>query len=142
MLEVSGLECVRGERRLFAGAGFRLAGGEMLSLQGENGCGKTSLLRILCGLSPAAAGEIRWRGELIDRLGEDYRRELCYLGHHNAIKEELTPLENLLAGAHLADEALAEGDALDALEKLGLAGPETARRAGAPVLRAARAVAA
>ena len=124
MLEVSGLECVRGERRLFAGVGFRLSGGELLSLQGRNGSGKTSLLRIVCGLSPAAGGEIFWRGETIGRLGEDYRRELCYLGHHNAIKEELTPLENLLTAAHLADEDLAEGDALDALEKVGLAGRE------------------
>jgi heme exporter protein A len=122
MLEVSGLECVRGERRLFANVEFRLGGGEMLYLQGANGCGKTSLLRILCGLSPAAAGEIRWRGEPIASLGESYRRELCYLGHHNAIKEELTPLENLLASARLADEVLDAGDALDALERVGLAG--------------------
>jgi len=124
MLKVSSLECVRGERRLFAGVGFRLGGGELLSLQGENGCGKTSLLRLLCGLSPAAAGEILWRGEPIGRLGDDYRRELCYLGHHNAIKDELTPLENLLARARLAGEALGEGAALDALEQVGLAGRE------------------
>ena len=122
MLEATGLECVRGERRLFAGVGFRLQAGELLSLQGRNGSGKTSQLRMLCGLSPAAAGEIRWRGETIGRLGENYRRELCYLGHHNAIKDELSPLENLLTSAHLADEALAEGCALDALEKVGLAG--------------------
>jgi len=124
MLEVSNLGCIRGERSLFAGVGFHLDGGEMLSLQGRNGSGKTSLLRILCDLSPPAAGEIRWRGELISKLGEDYRRELCYLGHLNAIKEELTPLENLLASARLADEALDEGAALDALEQVGLAGRE------------------
>jgi len=124
MLEVSNLECIRGERSLFAGVGFRLDAGEMLSLQGCNGSGKTSLLRILCGLAHPAAGDIRWRGELIGSLGEDYRRELCYLGHHNAIKEELTPLENLLAAAHLADEDLDEGAALDALELVGLAGRE------------------
>lgn len=124
MLEVSGLECVRGERRLFAGVGFRLDGGELLSLQGRNGSGKTSLLRMLCGLSPAADGEIRWRGEAIGRLGDDYRRELCYLGHHNAIKDELSPLENLLASAHLAGESLDAGEALDALERVGLAGRE------------------
>ena len=122
MLEVLDLECVRGERRLFAGVGFRLQAGELLSLQGRNGSGKTSLLRMLCGLSPVAAGEIRWRGEPIGKLGESYRSELCYLGHHNAIKDELTPLENLLASARLADEALDPGEALDALEKLGLAG--------------------
>lgn len=121
MLEASNLECIRGERSLFAGVGFRLAAGEMLYLQGANGSGKTSLMRILCGLAHPAAGEVRWRGEPIGKLGEDYRRELCYLGHHNAIKEELTPLENLLAAAHLADEDLDEGAALDALELVGLA---------------------
>jgi heme exporter protein A len=124
MLEASNLECIRGERSLFAGVGFRLAAGEMLYLQGANGSGKTSLMRILCGLAHPAAGEVRWRGEPIGKLGEDYRRELCYLGHHNAIKEELTPLENLLAAAHLADEDLDEGAALDALELVGLAGRE------------------
>ena len=124
MLEVSHLECVRGERSLFAGVGFRLGGGEMLYLQGKNGSGKTSLLRILCALAHPAAGEVRWCGTAIGKLGEDFRRELCYLGHHNAIKEELTPLENLLASAKLADEALDTGKALEALEMLGLAGRE------------------
>jgi len=124
MLEANNLECVRGERRLFAGVGFRLEAGELLYLQGRNGAGKTSLLRMLIGLLPPEAGEIRWQGENIRRLGEDYRAHLCYLGHLNAIKEELTPLENLLAAAQLADEALAEDDALDALEQVGLAGRE------------------
>ena len=122
MLEVSNLECVRGERTLFAGVDFRLNDGEMLYLQGKNGSGKTSLLRILCGLSHPAAGEIRWQGERVGKLGEEFRRQLCYLGHHNAIKEELTPLENLLSSARLADESLNEGLAIDALEMVGLAG--------------------
>jgi heme exporter protein A len=124
MLEAVGLECIRGERRLFASVGFRLQGGEMLYLQGRNGSGKTSLLRMLCGLTPPAAGEIRWRGQSIVSLGEEFRGELCYLGHHNAIKEELTPLENLLASARLAEESLDEDAALDALERVGLAGRE------------------
>ena len=124
MLEVSHLECVRGERSLFAGVGFRLNGGEVLYLHGKNGSGKTSLLRILCGLAHPVAGTVRWRGSLIGKLGENYRRELCYLGHHNAIKDELTPLENLLATARLADAALDPGAALEALEMLGLAGRE------------------
>ena len=124
MLEASNIECVRGERTLFSHVDFRLDGGELLDLQGGNGSGKTSLLRMICGLSAPANGEIRWRGELIGKLGEDYRRELCFLGHHNAIKEELTPLENLLASAKLADEILDAGEALDALEIVGLAGRE------------------
>ena len=124
MLETTDLECQRGDRRLFAGVGFRLGTSELMYLRVRNGTGKTSLLRQLCGLLPPAAGEIRWRDQPIKRLGEEYRRELCFLGHHNAIKEELTPLENLMASAKLADEALDEGRALDALETLGLAGRE------------------
>ncbi len=124
MLEADNLECVRGERRLFAGLGFQLEAGELLYLQGRNGAGKTSLLRMIIGLLPPEAGEIRWKGQSIRCNSEDFRADLCYLGHLNAIKEELTPLENLLASAHLADEALSEDDALDALEQVGLAGRE------------------
>ena len=97
MLEADNLECVRGERRLFAGVGFKLAPGELLYLQGRNGAGKTSLLRMLIGLLPPESGEIRWQGQAIRKSGDEFRADLCYLGHLNAIKEELTPLENLLA---------------------------------------------
>ncbi|MBK7900243.1 MAG: cytochrome c biogenesis heme-transporting ATPase CcmA [Azonexus sp.] len=124
MLEADNLECVRGDRRLFAGVGFRVAAGELLYLQGKNGAGKTSLLRMLIGLLPPEAGTIRWKGEPIRVLGDEFRADLCYLGHQNAIKEELTPLENLLAAARLAEEDLSEDDALDALEQVGLAGRE------------------
>ena len=124
MLSVSDLECQRGDRRLFSGVGFRLGDGELMYLQGRNGTGKTSLLRLLCGLLPPAGGEICWRGQPIKRLGEDYRRELCFLGHHNAIKEELTPLENLSTSAALAATPLDTEQALDALAQLGLAGRE------------------
>ena len=108
MLEADNLECVRGYRRLFAGVGFRVAAGELLYLQGKNGAGKTSLLRMLIGLLPPEAGTIRWKGEPIRVLGDEFRADLCYLGHQNAIKEELTPLENLLSAARLAQEALDE----------------------------------
>ena len=124
MLAAEQLACVRGERRLFANVGFRLDGGELLYLQGRNGAGKTSLLRMLIGLLPPEAGQILWRGQDIHEQIDEYRAELCYLGHHNAIKEELTPLENLLLSARLADETLSEDDALDALEQVGLAGRE------------------
>lgn len=122
MLEADNLECVRGERRLFSGLGFRLEAGELLFLQGRNGAGKTSLLRMLIGLLPPEAGKIRWRGQAIG--SDEFRADLCYLGHLNAIKEELTPLENLLGSARLADESLSEEEALDALAQVGLAGRE------------------
>jgi heme exporter protein A len=124
MLAVSSLECIRGDRRLFAGVGFCLGAGELLYLQGPNGAGKTSLLRMLCGLLPPEAGEIRWRGQMIGRLGEAYRRELCFLGHKDAIKEELTPLENLTISSRLSGLPLDTARALDALARLGLAGRE------------------
>ena len=68
MLEATSLECQRGDRRLFSGVDLRLEAGEVLHVAGENGCGKTSLLRMLCGFSPPVAGEIRWQGEPIGRV--------------------------------------------------------------------------
>jgi ABC-type sugar transport system ATPase subunit len=96
VLEVSGLGCLRGERRLFAGVSFSLRPGGLIWIQGGNGSGKTTLLRTLCGLTHAMAGEVRWGGEPIQALGEDYRRELTYIGHANGLKEELSAQENLL----------------------------------------------
>lgn len=124
MLEADNLECTRGERRLFQGVGFGLEAGELLYLTGKNGVGKTSLLRMICGLLPPNAGTIRWRGEDIRRLAGDYRAELCYLGHANAIKEELTPLENLRSDAALSETCLSETQAFGALAQVGLAGRE------------------
>lgn len=124
MLEAEKLECQRGERRLFTGLGFRVAPGELLYLQGKNGAGKTSLLRMIIGLLPPEQGVLRWSGTDIRTLADEYRAQLCYLGHLNAIKEELTPLENLDLSARLAGTPLTEDEALDALEQVGLAGRE------------------
>lgn len=122
MLTVTDLACSRGERRLFSGVSFTLKAGEWLHVQGENGAGKTSLLRLLVGLSPADAGTIHWRDEPAPAAG--FHRELLYLGHHAAVKDELTPLENLRYAAALDGIALDEGIALAALARLGLRGRE------------------
>ena len=124
MLETTDLECQRGDRRLFAGVGFRLEDGELLYLQGSNGSGKTSLLRMLIGLLPPESGDIRWQGESIGKQRDEYHAALCYLGHHNAIKEELTPLENFHHAARFAGQDMDEDAALDALAQVGLAGRE------------------
>lgn len=123
-LSVANLSCIRGERCLFAGLSFELAPGEWLHVQGENGSGKTTLLRALVGLSPSAEGEIRWGGELIRELGEDYRRDMLYLGHHGAVKEDLSPLENLKLAAALDGRSLDDREALSALHRFGLKGRE------------------
>lgn len=122
MLKVSGLACSRGERQLFADVSFSLAAGEWLHVQGENGAGKTSLLRLLVGLSPADAGEIYWRGVAASEA--DFHRDLLYLGHHAAVKDDLTPLENLCLSAALDGIHLHEEAALAALVRLGLRGRE------------------
>lgn len=122
MLKVSGLACSRGERRLFADVSFSLAAGEWLHVQGENGAGKTSLLRLLVGLSSADEGEITWRGVIVP--SPDFHRELIYLGHHAAVKDDLTPLENLRFSAALDGIRLNEQAALAAIVRLGLRGRE------------------
>ena len=124
MLEASNLECVRGEKSLFRGLSFRLEPGACLLVQGANGSGKTSLLRMLCGLSQPAQGEIRWNGEPIGKLAEDYRGELLYCGHAGAVKDDLTALENARISATLAGAPVDEEAARTALRQLGLKGRE------------------
>lgn len=124
MLNVAELECVRGDRRLFNGMNFSLEAGAMLQVQGPNGSGKTSLLRMLCGLMAPAHGEIRWKGERIRSLGEEYFKYLTYIGHFSAIKDELTAQENLRISAELAGVDVDLEAARDALARMGLAGRE------------------
>ncbi len=95
MLEATNLGCVRGDRRLFKGVNFSLTPGTFLQLQGPNGSGKTSLLRIICGLLAQAEGEIRWQGANISSLGDEYFTAVTYVGHRNGVKDELSGLENL-----------------------------------------------
>jgi heme exporter protein A len=120
MLCAHELACERGERRLFDHLGFELDAGEALLVRGGNGRGKTSLLRILCGLSRPVAGEVRWRGEPIAREHELYCREMAYVGHANGIKEDLTPLENLRLAAALDGRELDAAAAEAALDRVGL----------------------
>lgn len=112
------LACARGDRPLFRDLSFALKPGELLHVRGENGSGKTTLLRTLCGLSQPAAGEVRWNGQRIQDLSEDFREQLCYVGHGNAIHGDLTPVENLQFEACLGTEDRIA--AKPALESLGL----------------------
>ncbi|MES2771684.1 MAG: cytochrome c biogenesis heme-transporting ATPase CcmA [Pseudomonadota bacterium] len=124
MLEALNLECLRGARTLFSQLNFQLSGGRLLHVQGANGCGKTTLLRILCGLTPPSAGEILWKGESIHTWGSDFQRELCYLGHHNALKEGLSPLENVRIAAQLAQRPISDATARAALLHMGITDAE------------------
>lgn len=124
MLSAINLSCLRGDRRLFSGIAFSLAAGERLHVGGQNGAGKTSLLRILCGLTLPEEGEVCWQGQPIDALGEEYRQSLLYLGHHNALKEELTALENLRFAAALQGGQIPEEEGVELLRRAGLVGRE------------------
>jgi heme exporter protein A len=123
-LEARELTCVRGERQLFSGLNLVVSAGECLHVRGENGVGKTSLLRLLTGLSKPESGEVLWNGLVISKEPAHFHRDLLFLGHRDALKEDLTALENLQLYAAFDDIQLPEDKALAALWRFGLRGRE------------------
>ena len=101
MLEAHDLACQRGSRRLFDGLQLAVAPGQLLRVEGTNGAGKTSLLRLLAGLGLPSAGRVCWQGRPIGGQREAYAGALAYLGHLAGLKDELTPAENLRTDAGL-----------------------------------------
>jgi len=94
-LEAENLHLWRGTRHVLRGLSFRAGAGESLHVRGPNGCGKTSLLRTLAGFLWPEEGRLVWNGRAITDDRDGYAAELAYLGHENALKADLTPLENL-----------------------------------------------
>jgi heme exporter protein A len=119
LLSAADLECRRGRRRLFQGLSLKLEAGRALLVTGRNGSGKTTLLRTLCGLTRPEKGEVSWRGQAIRGHRDEYNAELLYLGHANALKDDLSALENL-AGALAIDGGVRAEDAQRTLAELGL----------------------
>ncbi len=93
--EISNLECVRGYTQLFTALNFKMESASALQLMGANGSGKTSLLRILAGLSQPERGTISWNGNNITDNPFEYFASVNYLGHKIALKDNLSPGENL-----------------------------------------------
>lgn len=120
-LQARQLSLTRGERTLFANLDLSLQPGEALRVAGENGSGKTSLLRILAGLLAPAAGSVHWDGENIATLREQYHAQLVYLGHAQGIKDDLLAWENLVLAARLSGHTIDADKACQALAELGLA---------------------
>jgi heme exporter protein A len=123
-LTVSNLQCTRGDRQLFSGLNLQLNSKQLLFLEGRNGSGKTTLIRTLCALFVADKGEILWKEQPIEEHLEVYRTALFYLGHLNAIKGDLTALENLRFNHAMSGQKSTDDELLDALERIGLFGFE------------------
>lgn len=123
-LSTEQLSCQRSDKILFSGLNLCLQNGDFLQIEGHNGIGKTSLLRILAGLATPLSGKVRWNLEDISHQREEYHANLLYLGHHSGVKPELTAWENLkfyqqISSARQDDEIL-----WDSLQIVGLLGRE------------------
>lgn len=102
-LTVENLQCIRDDRVLFENFNFSLENGQLLQIEGKNGSGKTSLLRILCGLSMPTEGRVLWQDQDILDDKSYFWSHLHYIGHAPGIKVDLTPLENLAMSQALQD---------------------------------------
>ena len=118
LLEVKDLACVRDDRVLFEHLSLSLDAGQMLLVEGRNGSGKTSLLRILTGLKLADHGDVFWQGCSIGQLAADYYEQMNYIGHHDGVKRELTCIENLRLAQAMGKPAVI--DLEDVLEQVNL----------------------
>ena len=100
VFEAREINAWRGDRHILRDVSFSVRPGEFLKVTGPNGVGKTTLLRVICGLLPAETGELWWRGQSIRGRRDEFNFELGHLGHLNSLKGDLTARENLkfLAG--------------------------------------------
>src|SRR5690348_14088192 len=120
MLETHDLAARRGSVRLFTRLSFQVAAGQALLVTGANGTGKTTLLRILAGLSAPESGEIRLRGTAVAPFDASLRAACAFAGHQPALKDELTAEENLAALVALAGENASRDAIRDALGQVAL----------------------
>ena len=124
LLTTDNLECTRDDRLLFNGLSFALDSGEVLQIEGPNGSGKTSLLRILSGLRRADAGRVKWQGNDIRHARDDYYANMVYIGHLPCIKADLTTLENIRVLLDTRSSSVLSNTVEQALARVGLAGFE------------------
>ena len=110
----------RGTRTIISGLTFEIASGQALVLRGANGSGKTSLLRILAGLTIPDAGAVLWNGERLKALSSTWRSSALYLGHTNALKDDFTAQENLVDALSIDGINVEPTAQLAALERVGL----------------------
>ncbi len=120
MLEAHDLAGHRGSTDLFAGLSLRVVAGNALIINGRNGTGKTTLLRILAGLTTPASGEVRWHGEPVRPFAPSLRRAVLFAGHAIALKDELTTEENVTSLVALAGSETSTAAVRTALDRVAL----------------------
>lgn len=120
MLNVIDIACERNDRLLFSGISFLLRPGEILQIAGDNGAGKTSLLRLLAGLAQPDDGQILWQNAPVSRQREAWHAQLLWLGHRVGIKGIMTADENL----RFYHPDRARSERWQALEQVDLVGYE------------------
>jgi len=113
LLEIQAVKKHFGEVPVLKGITFEVAAGEFVAVLGPNGAGKSTLFNCISQVMRPSAGQVRFRGEDIQRCGAVYRRQLGYISHQLFLYGELTGLENLqffarLYGVDDAGERLAE----------------------------------
>lgn len=123
-LIIENLACQRGDKVLFHHLNLQIQAGDFVQIEGHNGLGKTSLLRIVAGLAIPLEGKVRWNSEEIFKQREAFNYDLLYLGHQSGIKPELNAWENLcfyqqISHCHQGDEIL-----WNVLQTVGLLGRE------------------
>ena len=121
-LTFSKLGCNKGGRQLFSDVDCTLEAGHWLYVTGANGVGKTSLLRMVCGLSSIEYGDVLWNGRSIHAQHDAYRQDLCYLGHLNALQESMSVAENLAFTSALSGRAPSPAQTEQVLTRFGLRG--------------------
>ena len=124
MLEVSNLTAIRDDRVLFENLQFEIKPGELVQIEGRNGTGKTTLLRIVTGLGDREEGIIKWKGEEVEKSRDVFHQDLLFLGHQTGVKRELTALENLRFYQSIHNNRSSEEEIFAALAQVGLAGRE------------------
>ncbi|GAM57636.1 ABC transporter [Vibrio ishigakensis] len=124
MLEVNGLTAIRDERVLFQDLSFSVQSGDLIQIEGRNGTGKTTLLRIIAGLGDKESGSITWKQESIFSDRDAYHQDLLFLGHQTGVKRDLNAFENLSFYLQMTNQSFAEDEIWQALTKVGLAGRE------------------
>jgi heme exporter protein A len=119
-LHLQNLACMRGGKTLFTDLSVVLEPGHLLRITGSNGAGKSSLLRMLCGLLTPSMGSIQWGASSIDADRDSFHTQLIYLGHTPALKGDLSAEENIMAAGGLSGDAITSSMARAALVSSGL----------------------